>query len=425
MILVLSAPTAHARAQRYAVVNAGPADYDTAQQLLKLYAHLTPAKKPTPPVARKVPPRTPPRRVAPSKAPRVRKGSSKSKASGLSAPIVGKALRRALVGLSHDEAGDMAAAALKRGKRLYSTLKRVEAAEAFAQAVSLYDNHVAWKGARKALVEACTYLLLCHHARGQKAEALKVAARLRELTGNKAPKGVPAGIWQAYPLVALPLTPRRVLKVKAPAKAKVYLDDQLAGRGAQELSVGPGAHRIRVELGGHRVFFREVAAGATGKTMLVSLVPRATDAFADIRRSLSKLRRSANRWDVKPIHSMVKRLFIDHVLVCVLEGGSLKARWYSTRLKKWASAELSLPRPGKGDLRKPVLVAFTKLAKKERARGSDVAPPKDKKSGRKTTKLWKKWYFWVAAALVAGVVAAFAIKDSLTEEKVLLRVTRP
>ena len=38
-----------------------------------------------------------------------------------------------------------------------------------------------------------------------------------------------AAVWKVYPLVPLPLTPRRVVTVKAPAKARVYLDDQLAG----------------------------------------------------------------------------------------------------------------------------------------------------------------------------------------------------
>lgn len=319
----------------------------------------------------------------------------------------------------------MAAAAMRRGKRLYSTLKRAQAAEEFARAIAIYDGHVAWRHARPALVEACTYLLLCHHALGQKAAATKLAARLRELTGDKAPKGVPTGIWAAYPLVPLPLSPRRKIEVKAPAKAKVILDDQLAGLGSRMLSVGSGAHRIRVELGGHRVFHQVVAAGTTGQTVLVSLVPRATDAFADIRKALSGVRRAAGRWAVGPIKSLAKRLRLDQVLVCVLEGGSLKARWYSARLGKYASPVLSLPRPGVGDLRKPVLAAFAKVARAERKRAKSLAVPDGAKSKKKSPKLWRKWYFWVAAAVVAGVVAAFAIKDSFTEEKVILRVTRP
>ena len=131
-----------------------------------------------------------------------------------------------------------------------------------------------------------------------------------------------------------------------------------------------------------------------------------------------------DRWAVAPIKSLSKRLFIDHVLVCVLEGGSLRARWYSARMGKFASPVLSLPRPGAGDLRKPVLAAFAKVARDEKKRGKSLTVPVGPKK-KKTTKLWKKWYFWVAAAVVAGVVAAFAIKDSVSEEKVFLRVTRP
>ena len=39
-------------------------------------------------------------------------------------------------------------------------------------------------------------------------------------------------------------------------------------------------------------------------------------------------------------------LFVLFVAIgaAVLEGGSLKARWYSARMKKWASPVLSLPR---------------------------------------------------------------------------------
>jgi hypothetical protein len=344
---------------------------------------------------------------------------------GLSSPIQGGALRRALVGLPHDEARAVAAAALRRGKRLYSTLKRAQAAESFARAIAMYDGHVVWSQARDPLIEACTYLLLCHHALGQKAAAQKVAARLRELTGNKAPKGVPAGIWIAYPLAPLPLTPRRTLEVKVPAKARVFLDDQPAGVGPQDLSVGPGVHRIRVQSDGHRVFFQMVAASTTGAKVLVSLVPRSTDAFAVIRKDLSGVRKAANHWSLGPIKSLAKRLRLDQLLVCVLSGGSLKARWYSARLGKFASPVLSLPRPGAGDLRRPVLAAYAKVARAERNHAKTPPVIAGVKSKAKPTKLWKKWYFWVAAAVVAGVVAAFAIKDSVTEEKVILRVTRP
>lgn len=343
----------------------------------------------------------------------------------MSAPIRGQALRRALVGLPLDEAPSVAAAALGRGKRLFATLKRPEAAEALARAISLYDNHVAWKRARGPLVEASTYLLLCHHALGQKVAARRVAARLRELTGNQVPKGVPADVWAAYPLVPLPLTPRRILTVKAPPKARVYLDDQLAGRGPQKLPVGPGAHRIRVELAGHRVFVRQVAAAATAEAVLVSLVRRATDAFGDIRAELAKVRRAGKHWDPAPIKRLAQQLRIDHLLVCVVVGSSLKARWFSARLGKFAGAWLWLPLGGTQKLLQPVQAAFAGVHGAERKRARALAETDTKPKKKSSPKLWKKWYFWVAAALVAGVVAAFAIKDSLTEEKVILRVTRP
>lgn len=424
--LLLAAPQALARKPRFAVVNVGPADYDTAGQLLLLYKLLPPKTKPTTSPPSRVAPRPPAvdARKAPRQVPRARRALPTLPLAELSAPVRGRALRRALAGLPHDEARAVAAIALQRGKLLYSTLKRKKAAESFARAIATYDSHVAWSQARPALVEACTYLLLCHHALGRKGEAVKVAARLRELTGNKAPKGVPAGIWAAYPLVPLPLSPRRTIGVMAPAKARVILDDRPVGLGPQQLAVGPGAHRIRVELAGHRVFHQVVAAGTSTQTVMVTLVPRATDAYADIRKELSKVRRGSTRWGVGPIKSLSKRLFIDHVLVCVLEGGSLRTRWYSARMGKFASPVLSLPRPGAGDLRKPVLAAFAKVARDEKKRGKSLAVPIPHKK-KKTTKLWKKWYFWVAAAVVAGVVAAFAIKDSVTEEKVFLRVTRP
>jgi hypothetical protein len=183
-----------------------------------------------------------------------------------------------------------------------------------------------------------------------------------------------------------------------------------------------------VEQPGHHVQQVVVAAGRTDQTLLAALVPRPTDAFGDIRAELSKARRSADRWATPVLRTLAKRLFIDHMLVCVLDGGSLKARWYSTRLGRYASPTLSLPRPGVGDLARPVGAAFAKVARaeQERARAlADAADAKSRKKAPKQAKLWKKWYFWVAAAVVAGVVAAFAIKDSLTEEKVILRVTRP
>jgi hypothetical protein len=322
----------------------------------------------------------------------------------------------------------MAASAVARGKRLYSTLKRDKAADAFTRAITYYDRHVAWSVARPALIEAHTYLLLCYHSVGSKQRARAVAARLRELTGNKAPKGIPAATWASYPLEPLPLGPRRKLVVKAPAKARVWLDDRPAGRGPLELVAGPGAHRIRVELKGHRVFHSEVAAGNTPQTVLVTLVPRSTDAFADIRRDLSKVRKSAKRWSTEPLKGLAKRLVLDHLLVCVMEGGSLKARWFSRRLGKWAGPELSLPKPGPTLAPAAILAAFGKLRKAERKRAQALAEAdkaKDKKRKASGPKLWKKWYFWVAAAVVAGVVAAFAIKDSVTEDTVILRVTRP
>ena len=139
-------------------------------------------------------------------------------------------------------------------------------------------------------------------------------------------------------------------------------------------------------------------------------------------------RASADRWSAAPIKALAKRLVLDHLLVCVFEGGSLKARWFSRRLGKWASAELSLPSPGPKLTATALMAAFGKLRVAERKRAQALAEA-DKAKGKKhkasSPKLWKKWYFWVAAAVVAGVVTAFAIKDSVTEETVILRVTRP
>ena len=429
--------TAQARSSRYAVINVGPADFDTANQLLSLYGVLVPFKAgpaASPPVSRIAPrpgPRTPPPRRAAEPARREARarprGAGPAPAKALSAPIMGRALRRALAGLPHDEVLAMVTSALQNGKKLYATLHRKAAAEAFTSAISLLDRHVPWGDAKPLLIQGHTYLLLCHHAEGDKASAQPVAARLRELAQNKRPQGIPASVWSMYPLMPLPLDNRRQVTVKAPSGAQVYLDDQRVGPGPQVLAVGPGAHRVRVEAPGHRLFYTEVPAGTAKQTVIVSLVPLSTDAFADVRQQLAKLRSSADRWDKEGLKKLAKQLVIDHLLVCTLEGGALKARWFSRRLGKYAASEQSLPQPGAKGLPGLVLASFQKMKRAEDGRAKALAEA-NRAKGRKEApapKIWKKWYFWVAAAVVAGIVAAFAIKDQVKEDNVILRITRP
>ena len=71
-----------------------------------------------------------------------------------------------------------------------------------------------------------------------------------------------------------------------------------------------------------------------------------------------------------------------------------------------------------------VLISL-RILKAQRAEQLASARTPRRRRRRAKPAIWKKWYFWVAAAVLAGVVAAFAVRDSMTEETVILRVTRP
>ena len=429
MLSALLAGSASAQT-KFAVVNAGAVDHATARGLLRLYDLLQAPRRaalPTPPAA----PRS---QKAAHPAPRRRaaRPAAKRRAAASWTPVRGRTLRRALVGLPHDESLSLAQASLEAGQRLFTALKREKAAEAFVRAIARLDRQVPWARARKPLILAHTYLLLCYHALGRSADARPVAARLRELTGNHRPPGIPAAAWQAYPLQPLPLTPRRKLVVKAPPLAKVYLDDHLAGTGPQQLPAGPGGHRVRVELEGHQVFFQEVAPGSHEQVVLVTLTPTPEDAYADVRKALSKVRKSGTPFAAAPYRRLAKTLFVEWLLVALPEAGHVKLRWFSRTLGKFASpaVTVSLAPGAKGGLtraRAQVIAAYRQGLEAERQDRSlaDQANRKAHKAHKKKSSIWKKWYFWVAAAVVAGVVAGFAIKDSVSEDKVILKITRP
>jgi len=361
-------------------------------------------------------------------------------------PVKGRALRRALLGLPHDESLPLARRAVARGKRLFTSLKRAEAVDAFTGAINLLDRQVRWKRAEPLLVQAHTYLLLCHHALGAPQAAQAVANRLRELTGGKRPAGVPAAVWKAYPLQPAALTPRHELRVQVPAKARVYLDDHRAGTGPQTLHVGPGAHRVRVELPGHRVYFQRVTPSASMK-LAVTLVPEPEDAYADVREVLAKVRQSGAPFDPAPYRRLCRTLFVDYLLVAVPDGKRVRLRWFSRQLGRFATepVAVALPAapgsagaaaaagaaagPAAAKLRAALRATFGTVRSAERTDAALASQAADQ--GRKAkavngdSKIWKKWYFWVAAVAVAGLVAGFAIKDSLDEEKVILKITRP
>lgn len=432
-----------AAAPRYAIVNAGTAEEVGPSLLLRLYEHLAPASasaadsrpapatKPSDPTAQAARPR-----AREASGARPREATRNGPRGDLPTPVQGKALRRALAGYAHDESLGLAREALARGRRLFTALQREAAAEAFVQAIAVFDRHVSLALGRPSLVSAHTYLLLCQHELGRTEAARVTAGRLRELTGNQRPAGVPQATWDAYPLEATPLLPRRALEVKAPPGAQVFLDDALAGAGPTVLHVGPGAHRVRVELKGHRVFVQEVPPATQGIAVPVTLVPEPEDPFEDVRRSLGAVRTSGKPFEAGPYKGLAKTLSVDFLLVAVPEGAQVRLRWFSRNLGRFSGDSFAVtlraqvPPEGRAELealRSTVMASFTK-AREEVRKDEDLARRAEKK-GEDTKKnagpqIWKKWYFWVAAAVVAGVVAAFAIKDSLDEEKVILKITR-
>jgi tetratricopeptide (TPR) repeat protein len=407
--LLLAPTVTRAEGHRYAVVNLGPADHDAATRLLGLYAVLAP------------PAAAPAARPMPRERPRPAVGA-----------IQGVGLRKALLGFPADEAEAVAAAEVQRGKALYAGLKRPEAAEAFGRALALYDGHVAWAQASAGLREALTYLLLCHHELGKAAEAAAVAARLRELTDDQRPAGVPEPTWNAYPLVAAPLGPRRDLRVKAPAGATVYLDDHAAGTGPLTLPVGPGPHRVRVEAKGHRVFVQGVPAGTAAEAVEAVLVPVTADAFEEVRGQVARMRAAAGAPAPAELRSLARTLGLQALLVVTAgPGGTVRARWFSTRLGKPVGPEAALTLGAGAQAaeaeRASVLAGLTRVAEAERdAEEATARKPDDqgsKPAGQKP--LWKKWWFWVGAGVVAALVGGFAIKDAVTKDIVVLEVTRP
>ncbi|MDY0002279.1 MAG: PEGA domain-containing protein [Polyangia bacterium] len=420
-------------APRFAIVNAGPADEAASARLLALYEQLASSPAETQEARPSAAARPAAREAAPS---RPREASRQAARVELPVPVQGKALRRALAGFAHDESLSLARAAIARGRRLFTALEREAAADAFTQAIALFDTHVPMAHGRAHLLVAHTYLLICLHELGRAEAARATAARLRELNADKRPDGVPQATWDAYPLEAAPLVPRRTLEVRAPAGAEVFLDEHPAGKGPLTLHVGPGAHRVRVELKGHRVFVQAVPPAGQSVVVPVSLVPEQEDPFEDLRKTLTSVRASGKPFELAPLRALAKTLSVDFLLVAVSEGGQVRLRWFSRNLGRFSGDSFVATLPVESSPTSQALVspvralvhaAFIK-AREELLKDEDLSRRAHKKGEEarkgRGAQIWKKWYFWVAAAVVAGVVAAFAIKDSLDEEKVILQITR-
>jgi hypothetical protein len=153
---------------------------------------------------------------------------------------------------------------------------------------------------------------------------------------------------------------------------------------------------------------------------------------------------------------------VDYLLVAARDGKRVRLRWFSRRLGRFATEPIAVtlpplppdtvtgtassatatasgpstapgtataPATALVKLRGALLASFQVARTAERTDAALAAKTADQ--GRKAkkvngkSKIWKKWYFWVAAVAVAGLVAGFAIKDSLDEEKVILKITRP
>jgi hypothetical protein len=269
-------------------------------------------------------------------------------------------------------------------------------------------NEVPLDVLRTTLADVERNLLACYDQLGRPAEAARAAERLAWTPGTNEDM---KRLMDKY-LVTRAWEPARppVTVESEPPGALVYRNLRELGKAPQTMPGGdPSIDVIDVEAPGYRRAHRELRANEQVKVALVK-----EDRLGVLVDAIRAQAPDANPKDVAAIG---RRVGASRVLVLLPDGHKkLLGRWLDVDHAAWAPESARVDATGAPAMERLAMY----VAPKEPAGGApaltatagvEKAPAKKSRLG-----VWGKWYTWVAAGAVAGLIVVLVVKDKVGDD---------
>ncbi|MDB4969991.1 MAG: hypothetical protein JWN44_5680 [Myxococcales bacterium] len=297
---------------------------------------------------------------------------------------------------------------LRRAEQSFVKLRYADAARDYEAAEGLLLNEVPLEVLRSSLADVERSLLACYDQLGRPADAARAAERLSWTPGTNEDM---KRLMDKY-LVTRAWEPARspVSVDSEPPGALVYRDLRELGKAPQTMPGGdPAIDVIDVEAPGYRRAHRELRGSEQIKVALVK-----EDRLGVL---VDAIRAQAPDADPKSVAAVGRRVGATRVLVLLPDGHKkLLGRWLDVDHAAWAPESARVDATGAPAMEKLAMY----VAPKEPAGGAPelTATAAAQKEAPKKSRLgaWGKWYTWVAAGAVAGLIIVLVVKDKVGDD---------
>jgi hypothetical protein len=297
---------------------------------------------------------------------------------------------------------------LRRAEQSFVKLKYTDAARDYEAAESLLLNEVPLDVLRTTLADVERNLLACYDQLGRSADAARAAERLAWTPGTNEDM---KRLMDKY-LVTRAWEPARppVTVDTEPPGALVYRNLRDLGKAPQTMAGGdPSLDVVDVEAPGYRRAHRELRANEQIKVALVK-----EDRLGVL---VDAIRAQAPDANPKDVAAVGRRVGAARVLVLLPDGHKkLLGRWLDVDKAAWAPESARVDATGAPAMERLAMY----VAPKEPAGGAPAltAAAATQKEAPKKSRLgvWGKWYTWVAAGAVAGLIVVLVVKDKVGDD---------
>ena len=301
-------------------------------------------------------------------------------------------------------------AALRAGQEAMAKNQLGEAVAALETSERVLLDEAPFDAVRTHLAEIERMLLQVYDQLGRTADAARAAARLRMTPGTDEENALVARYGGKAPSYGAPLPPVEI--VSQPPGAQVYRD--LLPIGVTPLAVEGGDRAVDfvdVEAPGYRR--AHLALGMGGQVQLVLAKEDRLGVLVDRVREQSPDAPAAD------VAALGVRVGAARVLAIMPDGPrKVLARWLDVGGKRWSDATLRVDNSGQVAMER--LAGYVSPGGEAAGASLAAAPPVDVQPPPKKKKLgiWGKWYTWVAAAGVVGLVVTLLVVQNVGSDKV-------
>jgi hypothetical protein len=301
---------------------------------------------------------------------------------------------------------------LRRAEQSFVKLKYADAVRDYEAAETILLNEVPLDVLRRMLADVERNLLACYDQLGRAREAARSAERLAWTPGSNEDM---KRFLDKY-LVSRAWEPARppVTVDSEPPGALVYRNLRELGKAPQTTAGGdPSIDVLDVEAPGYRRAHRELKSGETVKVALVK-----EDRLGVL---VDAIRDQAPDAAPKDVAAVGRRVGAARVLMVLPDGHKkLLGRWLDVNRAAWATESVRVDATGAPAMEKLAMYA----APKETA-GPSLAVTAQPQPEKKKSKLgpWGKWYTWVAAGAVAGLIIVLVVKDKVGDDSLTVTAT--